>query len=218
MRLIRVGFTKQNEACYISHLDLQRAMQRALKKAGVPVWYTQGFNPHIYLTFPLPLSLGQSSVCECVDYKCEDDVYDPEAVFANLNAAMPRGITVYDVHEAEMDPNEIEYARYKIRLEGESGALLEKLAAFRSLPEAIVIKKTKKGKDNPVDMMAGIREWKAEAAEFGAELDVVLPAGNRFTLNPDLICSWLTEHYEVPAVDMQICRVAVYNKQMENFR
>ena len=51
MHTIRVWFAKRDEACYISHLDLQRVVQRALKLARVPVWYTQGFNPHIYLTF-----------------------------------------------------------------------------------------------------------------------------------------------------------------------
>ena len=54
-----------NEASYISLLDMQRVMQRVLKRSGLPVWHTLGFNPHIYMTFACPLSLGQESQCEC---------------------------------------------------------------------------------------------------------------------------------------------------------
>ena len=52
-----------NEASYISLLDMQRVMQRVLKRSGLPVWHTLGFNPHIYMTFACPLSLGQESQC-----------------------------------------------------------------------------------------------------------------------------------------------------------
>ena len=53
---IRVFYHKTSRAKYISHLDIMRCMQRAVVRAGLPVWYTEGFNPHIYLTFSLPLS------------------------------------------------------------------------------------------------------------------------------------------------------------------
>ncbi len=71
MTTVRVWFTKTGEAAYISLLDLQRVMQRALKRARLPVWYTQGFNPHIYMTFAAPLALGQESLVESLDCKME---------------------------------------------------------------------------------------------------------------------------------------------------
>ena len=80
MQTIRVWFAKREEACYISHLDLQRVVQRALKRSGVPVWYTQGFNPHIYLTFALPLPLGQQSITECFDFKTEHPLPETETL------------------------------------------------------------------------------------------------------------------------------------------
>ena len=76
LQIIRVYFTKTGEASYISLLDLQRVMQRALKRSGLPVWYTLGFNPHIYMTFAAPLSLGQESLCETVDFKTEAEAWD----------------------------------------------------------------------------------------------------------------------------------------------
>lgn len=217
MRLIRVGFSKQAEACYISHLDLQRVIQRALKIAQVPVWYTQGFNPHIYLTFALPLSLGQSSVCESFDYKCEEDAFDPEQVKAGLNLALPRGIEVYRVQPAVMDPNQIEYARYQIEIEGPSEQILKQLVSFCALPEAVVYKKTKKGEPKPLNLLSFVREWQPVATERGVQLNLVLPAGNRLNINPELLCEFLCSHYDMQPQDIQICRVGVYNAQMEDF-
>ena len=58
MITVRIRFEKTGEAAYISLLDLQRVFHRILKRSGLPVYYTQGFNPHIYLSFACPLSLG----------------------------------------------------------------------------------------------------------------------------------------------------------------
>ena len=76
MITVRISFEKKNEASYISLLDMQRVMQRVLKRSSLPVWHTLGFNPHIYMTFACPLSLGQESECECVDVKTEAEAPD----------------------------------------------------------------------------------------------------------------------------------------------
>ena len=66
---LRVFYEKTGRAKYISHLDINRCMQRALRRAEIPVWYTEGFNPHPYTTFALPLSLGYESLCETMDLR-----------------------------------------------------------------------------------------------------------------------------------------------------
>ena len=76
MITVRISFEKKSEASYISLLDMQRVMQRVLKRSSLPVWHTLGFNPHIYMTFACPLSLGQESECECVDVKTEAEAPD----------------------------------------------------------------------------------------------------------------------------------------------
>ena len=93
MITVRISFEKKNEASYISLLDLQRVMQRVLKRSGLPVWHTLGFNPHIYMTFACPLSLGQESECECVDVKTEaEKLRILPSGRPTLNAIMPTGI------------------------------------------------------------------------------------------------------------------------------
>ena len=57
-------FSKTDEAAYISHLDLMHCMQRVIARAQLPVWYTEGFNQHIYISVALPLSTGYSGECE----------------------------------------------------------------------------------------------------------------------------------------------------------
>ena len=58
MKSTRIWFHKFGTAKYISHLDLNRCVARAFHKAKLPMWYTEGFNPHAFVTFALPLSLG----------------------------------------------------------------------------------------------------------------------------------------------------------------
>ena len=65
----RLAFSKADTAKYISHLDLMRTFQRAFLRAGLPIKHTEGFNPHAFVSIPLPLSVGYSSACEVLE--CE---------------------------------------------------------------------------------------------------------------------------------------------------
>ena len=82
----RAVFRKYDRAKFISHLDLYRCMQRAFKRSSLSVWYTEGFNPHLYLMFPLPLSLGYESDCEIIDFSLTEEL-DNEYVKNKLNSA-----------------------------------------------------------------------------------------------------------------------------------
>ena len=78
MTTVRIFFEKCGEAAYISLLDLQRVFHRMLKMSSLPVYYTQGVNPHIYLSFSCPLSLGQESLCESCEVKTEQESIEPQ--------------------------------------------------------------------------------------------------------------------------------------------
>ena len=84
----RMRFSKTDEAAYISHLDLMHCMQRAIARAHLPVWYTEGFNPHIYISVALPLSTGYSGEWEFLDFNCTAEELPADAV-ERLNAGMP---------------------------------------------------------------------------------------------------------------------------------
>ncbi len=67
MRVI-VKYSKDESATYISHLDVQRSMQRALRRSTLPVKYTQGFHPHVALTFAQPLPVGVASLGDYMEF------------------------------------------------------------------------------------------------------------------------------------------------------
>jgi radical SAM-linked protein len=87
----RLLFTKTGRAIYISHLDLMRTFQRVFMRAGIQLRHTEGFNPHPYMNFALPLSVGCASVCELLDFDIPDG-YDLEKLPMLLNQTMPEGI------------------------------------------------------------------------------------------------------------------------------
>ena len=100
MTTVRIFFEKCGEAAYISLLDLQRVFHRILKMSDLPVYYTQGYNPHIYLSFSCPLSLGQESLCESCEVKTEQETIDGEVWKNALQPLMPRGIVITKVAPA----------------------------------------------------------------------------------------------------------------------
>ena len=218
MQTIRVWFVKRDEACYISHLDLQRVVQRALKRAGVPVWYTQGFNPHIYLTFALPLPLGQQSITESFDFKTEQDRPDIDAIYWQLNRALPRGIEVFAVTRPEMGSGKIAWARYLIRFEGDGESIRKKAEAFFSRPQLLVDKRTKRGGIKQLDLLPYLQKRDWLPFTQGACLDLTLPAGSTLNINPDLILSALEQATGIDPLDASICRTQLLTETFEKFR
>ncbi len=69
MKSVRIWFEKRGLAIYTSHLDMNRCLTRAVRRANIPLWYTEGFNPHPYITFLLPLPLGQEGRREPLDIR-----------------------------------------------------------------------------------------------------------------------------------------------------
>ena len=151
MKSVRIWFEKKGAARYISHLDLTRCMSRALKLSGLPVWYTEGFNPRIYMTYAMPLSLGVQGERECMDIRLLEDREFPEIVSA-LNERLPADIRILSAAEPVKKFEEIAYADYEVFLERPHEEKLE--AALRNLlsrGQILVMKHGKKG-DKELDI------------------------------------------------------------------
>ena len=87
MRMLAV-FEKGERIRHIGHLDIQRSVQRGLRRSGLPVAYSQGFNPHILITFASALSTGACGKREIMDVTMAEDV-DAEEFLTRMNRAMP---------------------------------------------------------------------------------------------------------------------------------
>ena len=213
MITVRISFEKKNEASYISLLDLQRVMQRVLKRSGLPVWHTLGFNPHIYMTFACPLSLGQESECECVDVKTEAEAPDFEQWKTALNAIMPAGIVVTHVGPVQMKADLIAYACYRISYPASAAAVLEQYNALESAP---VEKHSKRGK-KIVELKDHIPQVEYTAEGERVSIRLCLPASQELNLNPSLLTGFLEEKFGLPAASANILRTEFLTAEKQRF-
>ncbi len=138
----RITFAKTGPLKYIGHLDLQTLWERAARRAGLPLAYSQGFHPQPKINFASALPLGFSSRAEIVDIKLRSDVALDELP-SRLQQALPAGIQVLDVRSVdESEPAlqmQIQSAEYDVALlehvdRTELQQRIEKLLAAQALP------------------------------------------------------------------------------------
>lgn len=191
----RAEFEKTGSAKYISHLDLNRCMQRAIRRSGLPAWYTEGFHPHMYLMFALALSLGAESMCETMDFRLTQDIPVQE-VKDRLNAAMPAGLRVHDVRIPKHAAADIGSALYRVELQtADAHALAQQWEAFLQQPEIMVEKKTKRGMKQ-IDIKQQIRVESLGQTEGKLCVDLRLPAGNEANLNVSVVTGAFEKYAE----------------------
>ena len=220
MKNVRVFYRKFGPCKYISHLDTNRVMIRAIGKSRLNIWHTEGFNRHAYITFALPLSLGFASECESMDFRVLDDDEDLSAIPGRLNACLPEGIRVYRCAESVHKPAAIVSAKYTIFLEPmtENEISFEELSkkwkAFLDLSEINVEKKTKKGMKT-VDLKPYILACEMKKGEK-LSFDLTLPAGSSLNINPNLLLDAFSVSVGIELY-ADITRVGIYTKEGEDF-
>lgn len=220
MKNVRIWFKKDFECRYISHLDLNRCMLRALHKSRIPIWHTEGFNPHPFATFPLPLSLGFRGVNECMDVKLEDDDYSFEEIISNLNNCLPRGIMVFKVTEPVMKAGKIAFANFTLKIGDDRTStklICEQIIELLSQDTIEIEKRTKKKTLKTVDIKPAVKNFEVKEMFDYAVLDITLSAGSTDNVNPNLLISALFQKYNVE-YDVDITRNELYNSNMEIFR
>lgn len=209
---VRAFYRKEGRIKYISHLDMNRCVSRDLKRSGLPVWHTLGFNPHIYVTFPLPLSLGYESVCESFDFRLTEEM-ELEEARARLNAVLPEGLLVYALTLPEQKPEEIAWAEYAIEQEYDGGAqrVRTQLEGWLSRPEILLVKKTKKG-EKEIDVKPHFTVADLESAGNSLRLSLRCAAGPEFNLNPTLLLDAFAAETGGPPDWQRVVRTAILNK------
>lgn len=224
MNSLRIWFKKVGRAKYISHLDLMRSMTKAIKRSGLKVWYTEGFNPHAYITFPLPLSLGIESESECVDIRVEDGVTAWE-VKERLFNQMPEGLDLISVEEPFCNAKEIRYGRYVITLDFEKNEDAEKFSALSeklvSQGNLVCEKKGKQGRRKvmkEVPLGEHIFNFRTEVKENILLINVDLSAGNPVNIAPNLLVGAIEKESEVLPVYKKFEKKCLLTENFEIFR
>lgn len=185
MKTVRVFFAKEGRLKYISHLDVTRCLARVFKRSRLPIWYTQGFNPHAYLTFALPLPLGVESCCESFDFRLTEEV-SYEEVRDRLNAVLPEDLRALRAATPVMEPGTICWADYRLTFRDGDPAAAEAMERLLSAERLTVTKKTKKG-EQEIDLKEKMTVLNAASQSDGFVLEVRLPAGGTVNWSPMLV-------------------------------
>ena len=156
MKLI-AAYQKGTEIAMISHLDIQRTLQRAFRRAGLPLLYSNGFNPHPQFSFATAAATGMSSEQEWFEVQLSEEV-SPEEFVRRANEAMPKGMSVAQAFVAPENfgslSAKLRAAGYRIDLAFTEAVSEEKLqnTLAEMLAGEIIINKRTKGGIKPVDM------------------------------------------------------------------
>lgn len=219
MRNVRVWFRKDGACRFISHLDINRVMMRALQMSGIPLWHTEGYNSRLYLSFALPLSLGFRGEYGSMDIKLLEDDYSFEKALEKINAHLPEGLTVYKITEQIMKPSVITYGLFKIKMTSEELPLRQIYTAAQAIlnQDAILVEKKSKKGMKQVDLKQGIVKYNIVLSGDFVSLDVILPAGNTVNVNPSLIVSVIEEKCGC-GLFADITRKELYNESFEPFK
>ena len=192
-RTLRVKFRKVGNLQYISHLDLQRTFSRVLVRAGLPLWYTKGFNPHIKMVFGMPLPVGCESECEFLDIRIEREM-SCEEIKERLNAELTSELAVCAVYPAERKFTEMASAIYEYTLtlpnaDEALAARIREVLTSRPLP---FVKRSKSG-EKTVDVSELMHSLEVSAENGVIRMVATLAAGEGKTLTPEALITILRE-------------------------
>lgn len=218
MRCVRVLLAKKGRAKYTSHLDMQRCMMRAVRRANIDLWYTEGFNPHPYVTFALPLPLGVESEGEPVDIRLEGDMTNSE-VRDSLNATMPEGITVVSVEDAVNKPGDIAFAEYKIELYGKEGIAdkIKTALASGDLPAEKIGKAGRKKVTKQINVAELMGDYTVEDNGEDVIINIILAAGSQKNASPFILLEALSSAIGEKLEYRKITRKAILLANLKKF-
>lgn len=219
MKSVRLWFKKDGLAVYISHLDMNRCMTRVVRRAEIPLWYTEGFNPHPYMTFLMPLPLGQTGMREPLDIRIEGEMTFGE-IKRRLNSVMPDGIEIVDVAKPECKPNEIAAAEYEIDVRFKTTCEANDFseAAKKTIAGGVLNaeKRSKKG-IKTVNLCELVHSFEIESKDESAYIKTVLAAGNTVNLNAELLLNSLLSENSVEDEDRSIVRTKLLKDDLSIF-
>lgn len=117
MQRLRLRFSRGEEVKYISHLDLMRCWERALRRVEIPLAYSEGFTPHPRLSLAAPLPIGVTSEAELMDITLQKSL-SPYFLIRTMAQQLPQGIDILEVHQIPLIipslQSQLRYAEYRV--------------------------------------------------------------------------------------------------------
>ncbi|QUH01006.1 DUF2344 domain-containing protein [Saccharopolyspora erythraea] len=157
MQKLRLRYAKRGRLRFTSHRDLARAFERALRRAGVPMAYSQGFSPHPKVSWAGAVPTGVSSEAEYVELQLVRQV-DPELLRRELDAALPDGVDLLEAVEAAPGPlaERLEVSRWLIEVPGVGDDELREAAAKLLAADSVEVERMTKDGRRSIDARAAL--------------------------------------------------------------
>jgi len=213
-----IRYSKKGPARYTAHLDLIRELERSMRRARLPVAFSEGFNPHPKMSIAAPLPVGTEGLAELAEVEMTRAV-EPGQMAVSLNAVLPPGLKVCEVAEissaAPALMAALERADYMVKLDGEDlsaplpGAAVQEFMA-RDCVE--IRRRGKDGKEKVRDIRPGIIKIEVLPDEDGLSLRMELKTGSVMNVRPAEAVTALLEHagIKVDPADLQISRTGLF--------
>ena len=119
MQCLRIKFSRGEDIKYISHLSLMRLWERALRRGGIPLAYSEGFTPHPKLSLGAPLPIGVTSEAELMDLVLHKPL-SPYSFICNMDSQLPKGVDILGVQQMPLGipslQSQIRYAEYRVEI------------------------------------------------------------------------------------------------------
>ncbi len=197
---IRAKFYKVGSLQYISHLDLVRTMTRNITRAGIPAWYSQGFNPRLKLTFSLPLSIGTQSMSEFFDIRLVAPM-ELDEIKRRINETLTDEMKIVDVYQSERKFSEIAWAEYEIKMTSPHLNAETAVALCELYTHPLVLLKHSKSGDKEVDISPYIDLRECSFADGEITVRAFLSADSADYLNPEYLIAGAEQKLGVSFVD-----------------
>lgn len=202
-------FTKEENIKFISHLDVLKTIQKNIRRAGLPVEFSQGFNPHMNTSIAQPLSVGVYSSGEYMDMVLTTEMNEQE-IIDRLNKTAPSGIKYLSALAIPYTPGEkkvpqamalIDAARYTIKVRySDVSKLEEEMSNLLENNQWNTIKKSKKG-EREVNLRTLIKEFSFWIKDEFLILNVLISTGSREHLSADLLVKYIQENTSNAVMD-----------------
>jgi radical SAM-linked protein len=169
---VRLRFAKRGRLRFLSHRDIARSFERAVRRAGLPVAHSHGFNPHPRLSWIGAAPTGAASEAEYVEIGLTEAV-DPATMLAALDAALPDGLDVLDAALAEGAAlaDRIDASTWRIELPDVTPADLQTALAALLARESVVVERVTPSGRRQIDVRAALVTAEAGPAPVASEPD-----------------------------------------------
>lgn len=219
MKNVRIFFKKKGNLKFISHLDMNRLVIRLVNRANIKIWHTEGFNPHPYITFAVPLSLGFESEYDVMDISVLDDDADEREVYKVFKSVAPVGLEFVSSAAPIMKYADIFSADFDIIFFDAPDDFKFNLTEFLETKPITVMKKRKNGKFEEIDISKKLISYGVSEKENNICLSLRLPSGSNENVNPMLVVNAFFEKYpQYSDIALSVTRGYIYNKNGEIFK